>query len=141
MTTRSTPHIYEVYEGLTGKQRLFVEAYLGPARGNATEAARLAGYKGTDTVLGAMGAENLKKPKIKAAIEGALVKAARAGTIPSKERVLEELGRIALDSDGEETRDRLKALELLAKYHRIFAEPEVNLSVTYVVDMPEVSDA
>lgn len=30
--------------GLTLKQRLFVEAYLGEANGNASEAARLAGY-------------------------------------------------------------------------------------------------
>ena len=32
-------------ENLTEKQRRFVEAYMGQAAGNATEAARLAGYK------------------------------------------------------------------------------------------------
>src|ERR1051325_3279587 len=50
--------------GLTDKQRRFVAAYIGPASGNATEAARLAGYKGNDVTLGAVGAENLKKPQI-----------------------------------------------------------------------------
>jgi phage terminase small subunit len=49
-------------EGLTHKQKLFVEAFL--ATGNATESARLAGYKGNDVTLGAVGAENLKKPQI-----------------------------------------------------------------------------
>jgi hypothetical protein len=32
-------------DGLTFKQRMFVEAYLGESRGNATDAARVAGYR------------------------------------------------------------------------------------------------
>jgi phage terminase small subunit len=36
---------------LTTKQRLFVEAFIGAANGNATEAARLAGYQGSDDTL------------------------------------------------------------------------------------------
>jgi len=47
---------------LTLKQQLFVEAYLGEAKGNATEAARIAGYKGNEITLAAVGAENLRKP-------------------------------------------------------------------------------
>lgn len=53
---------------LTHKQQLFVEAYLGVAKGNATEAARLAGYKGNDQTLASVGAENLRKPHITAMI-------------------------------------------------------------------------
>jgi hypothetical protein len=53
---------------LTLKQELFVEAYLGAAKGNATEAARLAGYKGSDQTLAQVGAENLRKPHIAALI-------------------------------------------------------------------------
>lgn len=53
---------------LTTKQQLFVEAYLGAARGNATEAARLAGYAGTDETLRAIGYENLTKPHIAEAV-------------------------------------------------------------------------
>lgn len=56
---------------LTTKQRLFVEAYCGPALGNATEAARLAGYKGNDVTLSSVGSENLRKPQIAEAIEQA----------------------------------------------------------------------
>lgn len=50
--------------GLTVKEQLFVNGYLGEARFNATEAARIAGYKGNDNTLGVVGFENLRKPKI-----------------------------------------------------------------------------
>lgn len=50
------------------KQELFIGFYVGEANGNATEAARMAGYKGNDVTLGAVGAENLQKPQIKAEI-------------------------------------------------------------------------
>ena len=50
---------------LTPKQRRFVEAYTG----NATEAARVAGYGGNDDVLRSIGSENLAKPDIAAAIK------------------------------------------------------------------------
>lgn len=53
----------------TTKQQLFIDAYCGPARFNATEAARLAGYAGNDLILASMGSENLRKPHIRAAID------------------------------------------------------------------------
>lgn len=53
---------------LTVKQQLFIEAYLGVSRGNATDAARRAGYKGNDKTLGVVGLENLAKPYIAAAV-------------------------------------------------------------------------
>ena len=52
--------------GLTGKQKLFIDAYLDTF--NATESARRAKYKGTYNTLAAVGHENLKKPKIAAHI-------------------------------------------------------------------------
>lgn len=54
-------------EKLTPKQEIFVSEYL--KTGNATEAARRAGYKGNDITLGRVGAENLKKPLVLRAIE------------------------------------------------------------------------
>lgn len=50
-------------DGLTLKQRMWLELYTsdGPAFGNATEAARLAGYNGDDLTLGNIGSENVKK--------------------------------------------------------------------------------
>jgi phage terminase small subunit len=55
-------------EKLTPKMLRFCEAYLGDARFNATEAARLARYKGNDVTLASVGYENLRKPQIKAYI-------------------------------------------------------------------------
>ena len=54
------------YMSLTDKQRLFVDAYLAN-RFNATKAAIEAGY--SDKTARVIGAENLTKPNIKAAIE------------------------------------------------------------------------
>ena len=54
---------------LTTLQRRFVEEYTGEANFNATEAAALAGYKGSRATLAAVGSENLRKPKIAEAIE------------------------------------------------------------------------
>lgn len=53
---------------LTVKQRRFVDAYLGEANGNASEAARIAGY----SLPRQSGSENLSKPDIRAAIEARL---------------------------------------------------------------------
>jgi len=51
--------------GLRKKQQAFIEHYL--QTWNASEAARRAGY--SEKTAGSMGSENLKKPKIKEAIE------------------------------------------------------------------------
>ena len=77
---------------LTLKQRLFVEAYLGKAKGNASEAARLAGYKGNAVTLGSVGAENLKKPQIAEMLGISSNKL----KVLSADEVLEELTSIAL---------------------------------------------
>lgn len=59
--------IKELYNSLTPKQKLFCKHYLTTL--NATEAARKAGYKGGESVLGVTGWENLRKPKIKTYID------------------------------------------------------------------------
>lgn len=50
------------------KQEAFVAAYIGEANGNATEAARIAGYKGNAKTLGVVGVQNLANPSIGARI-------------------------------------------------------------------------
>lgn len=62
-------------DGLTTKQRLFVEALIGPAAGNATKAAQMAGYRDDNyTVLASTACENLKKPNVQEAIALAFAK-------------------------------------------------------------------
>lgn len=54
--------------GLTLQVRRFVDAYCGSAKGNATEAARQAGYKGKPNVLAVQGTRLLRKANVRAAI-------------------------------------------------------------------------
>jgi phage terminase small subunit len=54
---------------LTEKQARFVAAYVGPAKGNGTEAARQAGYSGNAKTLESMARENLAKPGVRQAID------------------------------------------------------------------------
>jgi phage terminase small subunit len=105
-----------INEKLTAKQQLFCEFYIGAANGNATEAARLAGYQGTDETLRNVGSENLTKPNI-----SAFCKQRVAEVALSSDKVLSELSEIALDK-AEATRDRLTALQLLGKYHKLFSD-------------------
>ena len=53
---------------LTLKQLKFIKQYF-ECNGNGTEAARRAGYKGNQDVLGVVAFENLRKPNIQSAIE------------------------------------------------------------------------
>ena len=97
---------------LTEKQRRFVEAYMGAARGNATEAAAIAGYRGNRVTLQAIGKENLGKPLIRQAL------AERQSSDPlilTREDRQRELSRIAMGSEDEHTSDRLRAIDLLNK--------------------------
>lgn len=73
---------------LTGKQKLFVDYYVGEARHNATKAAKLAGYseKGAQQI----GSENLSKLVIAAAIDERL-----RGLTLSANTVLARLTEIA----------------------------------------------
>lgn len=98
---------------LTMKQQRFVEAYAGPAKGNATEAARLAGYKGNDGTLGSVGGENLKKPAIQAAL-ARLHDEVRTSAIATVEEVKEILTAIARDVTAKDI-DRIAAGDKLLK--------------------------
>lgn len=103
---------------LTHKQKLFALAYLGEANGNATEAARLAGYRGNDVTLASVGLENLRKPQISALIEARLSEAAMSGL-----DILRRLTGIARrEGDDVTVKDQLRALELLGKHHRLFTD-------------------
>ena len=103
---------------LTHKQELFVNAYLGEAKGNAAEAARLAGYKGNDQVLSQVGYENLRKPDISALVEKRTSETAMSAT-----EVLQKLSEIAnRERDDIATRDQIKALELIGRHHKLFTD-------------------
>lgn len=103
---------------LTHKQELFVNAYLGEAKGNATEAARLAGYGGNDVTLASVGMENLRKPQIAALVEKRTSEAAMSAA-----EVLQKLSEIANRQGADiATRDQIKALELIGRHHKLFTD-------------------
>lgn len=118
---------------LTFKQEQFVAAYLGVADGNATEAARMAGYKQPKQ----QGSRLLTNVDIAARVSDRVEKVAA-----SADDVLRELADVALadwrefievlgrDREGKPTKVRMdlsnkvKALELLAKYHGLLTEKQ-----------------
>ena len=134
---------------LSEKQRRFVDLYMGEAAGNATEAARLAGYKGSDGTLRVVAAENLSKPNIQAAIRERVSKRPEVASRDERQEFYTSIMR-GVDpysrDDGEPIpiKDRLKACETLGKMQGDFLERhEVKLTgeTTTTLRMGELSDA
>lgn len=82
-------------KALTERERRFVEAYMGQAVGNGTEASRLAGYAGTQKVLQVQASRLLSKAIVKAEIAKRQLVRAREADIDAA-RVLREMARIGL---------------------------------------------
>jgi len=123
---------------LTEKQTKFVDYYIETG-GNATEAARKAGY--SKKTAEAIGLENLGKPRIKAAIDARLAELKSQRTADATE-VLEYLTAVMRGQQMDETvvvegtgdgrssarkmqvrvasRDRNKAAELLGRVYGIY---------------------
>ncbi len=94
---------------LSLKQRKFCEYYV--ESGNATEAAKRAGYSGKTAY--SIGTENLKKPEIEKYIKE-LTQTAKTARIASADEVLEFFSGV-MRNGKEPTKNRLKAAENLAK--------------------------
>lgn len=113
------------------RQRRFIDAYI--QTGNASEAARLAGY--SKRIANRIGAENLSKPVIRREIDRRLSELKTSRTADTKE-ILEHLSSVVRGELSEEIvtnsgklltvkvseRDRLKAAEMLLKVHGAFRE-------------------
>ncbi len=84
---------------------------MGEAAGNGTKAAQLAGYKGSNGTLRAQASENMRLPAIRAALAE---RAANDPLVATRQDRQQMLTRIMNDEE-EETRDRLKAIDLLSK--------------------------
>ena len=116
---------------LTLKQQKFIAAYLGEANGNATEAARMAGYKSPHPE----GCRLLHNATIASRVAEQVAK-----YTATADDVLNELRDVAMadwrdyvevlswDREGKPLKVRMdltnkvKALELLGKYHQVFIE-------------------
>lgn len=101
-------------EKLTARQQRFVDAY----DGNATAAALAAGYSKKTAAF--IGAENLKKPKIAAAIRTREQK--RASPLIATREERQSFWTATMRDKSAEMRDRLKASELLGKSEADFID-------------------
>lgn len=109
---------------LTQKQQKFIDYYV--ETGNATEAARRAGYDAkTDRALESIGSENLRKLEVYIKER---MKPAQDKRIADADEVLQYLTAVmrgevkdTFDFDTS-VRDRNKAAELLGKRHRLFVD-------------------
>lgn len=102
---------------LTSKQRRFCNEYLVDF--NATRAAIRAGYSPSPKVAAEQGHENLKRPEIQKLIRK-LVAELNTRTLVAADRVMSELARIAFNQQSFATKDRLRALDMLAKHTQAF---------------------
>lgn len=103
---------------LNARQKAFVLAYR--ECGNATEAARRAGYSGKAATLGVTGHQLLRNPKIRNELERLETKAERK-SIATVEECFEFWTELIRDP-GREPGIRLKASELRAKAAGAFVE-------------------
>lgn len=142
---------------LTEKQERFIDYYI--ELGNATEAAKKAGY--SERTAYSIGNENLKKPEIKKQIEERL-KELEDARIAKAEEVLKHLTAamrgeieeevVVVENTGDyeskarivkkqiSARERIKAAELLGKRYALFTEKvdiEGNMGVVIVDDIEE----
>lgn len=132
---------------LTEKQKRFIDYYI--ETGNATEAARKAGYKGKN--LDVIGSQNLVK--LRKYIDEKL-KQKESERIASQNEVLEFLTRVMRGQEIEEvvgftesgpikekkapsTRDRVRAAELLGKRYMLFSD---NVNITGSVGVQIIDD-
>lgn len=137
---------------LTEKQKRFVDYYI--ETGNATEAAKKAGYKGNN--LNRIASENLSKLDIQQYIND-LVQSKDEKRIAKQDEVLEYLTLVLRGQETEKIpvmgrdyfemvdntpsiKDRTKAAELLGKRYAMWTDKqqlEANIGVTIVDDLDE----
>lgn len=84
---------------------------MGSAKGNATEATAIAGYKGNRVTLEAIGRENLGKPRIKKAIDERVQSSPEIADREARQKFWTNV----MNDVCAEMRDRLRASELLGK--------------------------
>jgi len=97
---------------LSRMQQRFVQEYVA-ANGNGTQAARKAGYKGTDNALGVQAHDNLRLPKVNSAIAQELAKIDADVTPRRVQRRLHEISHAAQEAG--QFGPAVRAEELLGK--------------------------
>lgn len=115
---------------LSQKQRRFIDFFMGEAAGNATRAAELAGY--SHKTAHQIGAENIRKPQIAAAIEVLVATRPEIATREERQTFWSQFMR----DQSLTAFERYKASELLGRSHGDFIDRtdhsgEVKLRVSW----------
>lgn len=126
-------NLKEEYEKLTEKQKRFIDYYI--ETGNATEACKLAGYKGKN--LNRLGSENLSKlgKFIKTKLDEK-----EKQRIASQDEVLQYLTKVMRGEEKDQfgldasLQDRTKCAELLGKRYGTFIDKK-EVSGEYAVEL------
>jgi phage terminase small subunit len=122
-------YVTEKKKKLTAKQSTFIDAYLGEAKMNAAQAARIAGYKHPET----QGAENLRK--LRPWIDK-VMNERHSNAIATQEEIQKFFTAVVRGEVKEEvvsnsgkilevpasTKDRLKAAECMGRAYGMFTE-------------------
>jgi phage terminase small subunit len=105
---------------LSERERLFVEAYMGPASGNGTAAAGLAGYKGNQKVLGVQATRLLAKASVQLAIADRRAALESVSIADAKER--REVLTTILRSGEADPNARIRAIDVANKMDGVYIE-------------------
>ncbi|WP_338630697.1 terminase small subunit [Clostridium baratii] len=125
---------------LTPKQKAFADYYI--ELGNATEAARRAGYRKPNV----QGSQNLEKLSIKSYIDGR-IQALDEKRIAKGDEVLEYLTKVMRGEEKDQfgldasLQDRTRAAELLGKRYRLFVdkvEKDTNVNVNSTAKLDSI---
>lgn len=100
---------------LTIKQAKFVKHYAA-TNGNGFQAAKAAGYQTNDETLRSIASENLTKPNVQQELQRTLRK------VLSPDEVLAKLAEVADEAPVIKGSDKLKALELIGRFHKLFTD-------------------
>ncbi len=118
----------------TERQVLFAYHF----QGNATDAARKAGYSGNANTLGATGARLIKDTKIRSIIQA--ITDMQPATILSPEMILIEWTKVINDPMASRP-DKAKALDSLAKAHGMFIDKTISLNYNKTDRVDDLTDA
>jgi hypothetical protein len=118
---------------ITYKQAAFCYYFTG----NATDACRRAGYKGTAATLSVQGNRLLKNSKIKTVLQDRT--AGDHAGILSPNDLLVHWSRVVSDPDSSPA-DKAKAADSLAKSHAMFTDKQISLNYTKTDRLDQLTD-
>ena len=114
------------------KRQRFVDAFTGEAAGNASKAAVIAGY--SEKTAGQIGYALLKNVEVRQAVDAAQKQRSEQAGIAS-ERILEEVSKIATAEVKVRAGDKMKALELLGKYRKLWDDKQQSSNAGITVNI------